>query len=61
MNLRANFRFVKALESSMVSRAVWSLDPCLANDSSIYMQSWLGTLARTGAKHGDLGPLTTAG
>lgn len=61
MKLRANFRFVKALESPRVSRAVRSLDPCLGNDSSICMQSCLGTLARTGAEHGDLRPLTTAG
>lgn len=51
-NLRANFKFVKALESSRVSRAVWSLDSCLGNDSSIYMQSCLGTL-RTGVVHGE--------
>lgn len=61
MNLRANFRFVKALELSRLSRAVWSLDSCLGNNSSIYMKSCLGTLVRTGARHRDLGPLTTAG
>lgn len=35
MNLRAEFRFIKALESPRMSRAAWSLGPCLANDSSI--------------------------
>lgn len=37
MNLRAEFRFIKGLESRRVSRASWSLGPCLANNSLIYI------------------------
>lgn len=48
MNLKANFRFIKALELCRVSRAVWSLDPCLGNDSSIYTWSCLGTCQNRG-------------
>lgn len=35
MNLRVEFRYTKALKCPRLSRAVWSLGPCLANDSLI--------------------------
>lgn len=35
MNLRVEFRFIKALKCPWLSKAAWSLGPCLANDSLI--------------------------
>lgn len=61
MNLRDEFRFIKALKSPRVSRLEWSLGPCFANDSLIYFAVVLGTLARTEGEHwGDFHPLKTA-